>query len=80
MVKLTRGPGGLLPAANRHQRHQRIADQHFIGLPQRLGTRCHFDNAKRRWCQLRDTALPHNAVDPGIIESRSKYITSLTPE
>jgi hypothetical protein len=34
-------------------RHQRIADQHFIGLPQRLGTRCHFDNAKRRWCQLR---------------------------
>ena len=80
MVKLARGPDGLLPATNRHQRHQRIADQHFIGFTQYLRTRCHFDNAKRRWCQLCDTALPHNAVDPGVIEPRSKYIPSLTPE
>ena len=80
MIKLSRGPACLVPAANRYQRHQRIAYQHFIGVSQRISARCDFDNAKRRLCQLRDTMLTHNAIDSGMIETWRKHIHPLAPE
>ena len=80
MVKLARGPAFIVPAANRHQRHQCVTDNDLVGFAQRIGAHGDFNNAKRRWCQLSENVLTHNAVDSRPIEARGKDVKACTPE
>jgi hypothetical protein len=56
-----------VPAANRHQRHQRIADQHFIGFSN-ASSALSLRQRETAMVPAARTKLAHNAVDPGLIE------------